>query len=64
MWTAKGRFDRALHRGAKGMADCKGLFSIFSLIPRPLRVTGPTIAYPPSFTVTYFTRTFCSPPVR
>jgi hypothetical protein len=38
--------------------------SFFSEEPLPPCVTAPTIACPPSFTVTCSTRTVCSPPLR
>jgi hypothetical protein len=48
----------------EGILPFHGDGSGFSKEPRPPCVTGPTIACPPSFTVTCSTRTVCSPLLR
>jgi hypothetical protein len=63
-------FARALRSCRALRSFLEGIFpfhedgSLFSEEPLPPCVTVPTIACPPSFTVTCSTRTVCSPPVR
>jgi hypothetical protein len=61
---------RALRGSRAPRSFLEGIFpfqedgSLFSEEPLPPCVTAPTIACPPSFTVTCSTRTVCSPPLR
>ena len=60
------RFERAVHLGA-ALAALMGFSSRFVIYPTPLQrpvLTEPTMACPPSATVTCWTTTVCLPPLR
>lgn len=54
----------ALGRVLEGVFPVHGVVPVFCFCPPPPELTFPTIAWPPSFTVTCSTVIFCCPPVR